>query len=143
MQEFGLKQDNIEYTPRPGAYAFIVKDHQILLVDIDGRIYLPGGGLEKNETLKEGLKRELLEETGYEIIIHEQVAEANQYLYSNFHKTYFKKLGTFFHCSLGDKVQEATDHNHSLVWVPLSEASQVLKQEFQIWALESFIKKYL
>jgi 8-oxo-dGTP diphosphatase len=141
MKEFGLKLENIEYSPRPGAYAFIVKDHYILLIDIDGKIYLPGGGLEKNETLTEGLKRELLEETGYEVIIHEQVVEASQYLYSNFHKTYFKKSGTFFYCSLGHKTQEATDHNHSLVWVPLNEASQVLKQEFQIWALEYYIKK--
>ena len=142
MQEFGLKQEHIEYTPRPGAYAFIIKDQSILLIDIDGRIYLPGGGLEKNESLSEGLRRELLEETGYEIIIHEQIVEANQYLYSNFHKTYFKKLGTFFQCSLGKKTLGPIDQNHSLVWIPLNEATQVLKQEFQIWALEYFLKKH-
>ena len=140
MNEFGLKQDNVDYTPRPGAYAFIIKDSHILLINIDGRLYLPGGGIEKNETLIDGLKREILEETGHEIIILDQIVEASQYHYSNFRKKYFKKIGTFFYCKLGDKTKNAIDDNHSIVWTPINEAPQVLKQEFQIWALEYFIK---
>jgi len=51
--------------------AVIIEDNEILLLDQDAsekRSWsLPGGKLEEDETLSEGLAREILEETGLEI----------------------------------------------------------------------------
>ncbi|OIH93740.1 NUDIX domain-containing protein [Curtobacterium sp. MCBA15_001] len=48
--------------------AVVVRDHEVLVIrrEQDGRRYcvLPGGGVERSETLRQACRRELLEETG-------------------------------------------------------------------------------
>ena len=48
----------------------IIKDSDgrvLLLQEADGQWDLPGGGLEHNESVQDGLAREVLEETGYRV----------------------------------------------------------------------------
>ena len=47
--------------------ALIINNDNILLANEDNKYHFPGGHLEENETLKECLKREILEETGISI----------------------------------------------------------------------------
>ena len=56
-----------------GAYGLIIKDDKILLIKknggpYDGKLDLPGGTIEFNETIETALVRELQEEVGVEII---------------------------------------------------------------------------
>lgn len=56
-----------------GVYGLIIKDHNILLIKknggpYDGKLDLPGGTIEFNETIEEALIRELQEEVGIDII---------------------------------------------------------------------------
>lgn len=61
------------HTIRCAVYGIIVKDHKILMVLRkntgwnDGNYGLPAGHLEKNETLKEAVIREVKEEVGLDI----------------------------------------------------------------------------
>ncbi|MBE6139058.1 MAG: NUDIX domain-containing protein [Firmicutes bacterium] len=55
-----------------GAYGLIIKDDKILLIKknggpYDGKLDLPGGTIEFNETIETALVRELQEEVGVEI----------------------------------------------------------------------------
>ena len=51
---------------RPSASALVVKNEKILMIKAKqhGKWELPGGGIELGETIKEGLEREVYEETG-------------------------------------------------------------------------------
>lgn len=56
-----------------GAYGLIIKDNKILLIKknggpYDGKLDLPGGTIEFNETIEEALIRELQEEVGIDVI---------------------------------------------------------------------------
>lgn len=60
-----------QYNMRVGANAVIVRDGAVLLVEFDddtGRHFnLPGGGIEADESIQDGLRREVMEETCAEI----------------------------------------------------------------------------
>lgn len=63
----------------PAAIGIILNDHQTHVVLVKRRDLpiwvLPGGGVETNETFEEALKREILEETGYQVNILRKCAE--------------------------------------------------------------------
>ncbi len=60
---------------RNSAKAIIIKEDKVLLTknqDNEGYFYLfPGGGQEHGETLHQALRRECLEEVGYEVEVNE------------------------------------------------------------------------
>ena len=71
---------NREYPDRPivGVGGVVIADGKVLLVrrasePLRGQWSLPGGVVELGETLKEGVRRELREETGLEVSIVEMV----------------------------------------------------------------------
>jgi 8-oxo-dGTP pyrophosphatase MutT (NUDIX family) len=55
---------------RNAVRAIIIKENNILMVFLEktNEYKFPGGGIEKNETIEEALKREVLEEAGYKVI---------------------------------------------------------------------------
>lgn len=63
-----------DYSTRVGGYAVIVRDHEVLLTWLNGEKKperagwtLPGGGIDFDEQVEDGVVREVLEETGYEV----------------------------------------------------------------------------
>lgn len=70
-----------EYHTRLAAYALIVDDtERVLLTWYNGTgrgeacWSLPGGGVEYDETVEQAVVREALEETGYDVVLHEPLA---------------------------------------------------------------------
>ncbi|MDN5305308.1 MAG: hypothetical protein PWP46_2195, partial [Fusobacteriaceae bacterium] len=62
---------------RKAIRAIIYKDNKLLLIhsEINGDYKFPGGGMEINETEIDTLKREVLEESGYNITNYEKFGE--------------------------------------------------------------------
>ncbi|MFC6705330.1 NUDIX hydrolase [Flexivirga alba] len=64
-----------DYDTRLAAYAVIVRDEQILLTWYNGKGHgkagwtLPGGGVEYDESVEDGVVREVFEETGYHVAL--------------------------------------------------------------------------
>jgi 8-oxo-dGTP pyrophosphatase MutT (NUDIX family) len=55
-----------KFKPRPSVYAVFKKEDRILVcrTKSNGKLWLPGGGVETGETHEEALRREVAEETG-------------------------------------------------------------------------------
>lgn len=64
-KEYSVNADELEQ--RIGVYAVIIKDGKILLTRQWDGYSLIGGGVEKGETLEEGMVREVKEETGLDV----------------------------------------------------------------------------
>ena len=89
-------------SPRLAARALIVSNKKLLLVNAtqadDGKWCTPGGGIEASERIKEGLKREVYEETGLTITVND-LAHITEFFdaANNTHQ-----VDLFFNCSTSD-----------------------------------------
>lgn len=62
-----------------GAYAVILNNGgQVLVVESNGRFYLPGGRIEQGEEPREALSREIVEECGWAAELAEEICQQTQ-----------------------------------------------------------------
>lgn len=64
-EEVEMSIDSLSF--RPSVYGIVIRNSDVLLVPATNGYDLPGGGLELGETLRDGLVREIKEETGYAV----------------------------------------------------------------------------
>lgn len=85
---------------RPSAYAIIVNDGKVLLLNTThtGTYSLPGGGIEIGETIEEALKREVREETSLEIEIVSFYRFEEQFFYYDPADAAFHSFLFFYIC---------------------------------------------
>ncbi|WBW94933.1 C-GCAxxG-C-C family (seleno)protein [Oceanirhabdus sp. W0125-5] len=136
-KEFGEKVPNVEYKERVAVYALIVDNSKnIAVINTSRGNFLPGGGLEINETLQECLHREIIEETGYKIEIDRFICKAVLYEYSPKLKRYIKGIGYFYKADLLEKACDAKEEDHNLSWLRIDDAKNNMLLEHQAWAIE-------
>ena len=143
MTEFGEKEEGITYTERLGAYGILLDGDKVLLEKTYLGYFIPGGGLEPGELHEEALRREYLEETGYEVTPVRALGEVAQYVFVPHSKRYLKKLATFFLVEGFQKFPEPVQPDkdpdgtqHPTVWLSVEEAISSLYLEAESWALE-------
>lgn len=108
---------------RTACRGIVIRDGQILLCNSKnlGVYMLPGGGLEPSETLTECCKRELAEETGYDVDVGDCILELNEYYEE------YRFISYFYICKVvGDCEKNLTENEKKdkleTFWMPLSEA---------------------
>lgn len=101
----------------------VVRDGKILLShELNTGVYMtPGGGIEEGETLKECCRREVREESGYEVEPLFQFLKINEYSFET------KYVSNYFVCKVtGEGEQTLTDIEieHGIVpeWVSIEDA---------------------
>jgi len=118
---------------RTAARALIILDQKVLAIkmrDRTGVFYiLPGGGQRHGETLREGLKRECLEEIGTDVEVG-KLLYVREYIGKNheFYRSHqaFHQVENVFRCSLPDPdgIGPGTEHDKKQIgveWIPLAD----------------------
>lgn len=139
VRTFGDILPGVQYTERPGGYAFIQNHlNEFAVVRTPNGLFLPGGGIDKGEDVETGLRRELHEEIGFVVVSALFIVSAIQYHWSEHYKSHFKKIGSFFEVKGSRPPGAHLEAEHSLLWLPGAEAERALTQEFQRFAVAHF-----
>jgi len=126
----------MSYHIRVRPTALIIKDESILLVEYDdeGIHYnLPGGGAEPGETVIEGVKREVFEETMAEVEVGPLafVYECAPHNQSGDYPDTPHSLNLIFECTLKEgsiptQPPNTDPHQSAVKWIPISEMDSIL-----------------
>src|SRR5262245_60952319 len=137
IPEFGSAVPGQKYVPRPGSYGVIHNGAgAIAVVFTPQGVFLPGGGQESDESAEAALIREIAEECGLAIQIMGLVGVADELVYGQEERRYFRKRCSFFAGQVrGDGLSEAGEPDHQLKWLAPEEAVSQLSHESQRWAV--------
>jgi 8-oxo-dGTP pyrophosphatase MutT (NUDIX family) len=86
---------------RLAAYAYIVNDkNQLLVVRVKntGKFWLPGGAVENDELMEDGLRRETMEEVGIEIVPQKFISYHQHFIYFNPEDELNNQVAFYFSC---------------------------------------------
>ena len=122
-KEFGIKESGINYMERVGSYGIAIRDGSVLIEKARLGYFLPGGGVEKDETLENTLVREFLEETGYELASYKSLVKAVEYVAVPTKSLYLKKINHFYIVETGSKTKPhyPDGHEYPVEWVPFDK----------------------
>ncbi len=134
IPEFGDKQPGRVYVPRPGAYGLVYDEQgRIAVLQTPRGSFLPGGGIEEGETPTQALVREVQEECSFGVTVGERLGEAAEYRCTEGHAFAIRKDCVFFAATLHSETGAATEADHALLWLTLSEAEEQLAHGSQKW----------
>jgi len=133
-----LNFDKSKIVLRNAVRAIILKENNILMVHLEktNEYKFPGGGVEKNETVEEALKREVLEETGCNVNkTNEKIGIITEYAIAMENKNnIFKMISEYYSVSIDDKQfdQKLDDYEKELLfkpcWINIEKAYQANKK---------------
>ena len=140
VPQFGVQEPDREYLSRPGAYAILPSEKGLLaVVKTPNGIYLPGGGIEAQETPQIALEREVSEECGIRVRAGAYLGQADEYVHSPVYKKHFVKHSHFYLANIVGK-SEAIEDDHELLWLGIDEARDKLRDGSHRWAISRFLE---
>ncbi|WP_084676107.1 NUDIX hydrolase [Carnobacterium funditum] len=140
---FGKRLKTEHYHIRIGVYGILlnrITDKIIVVSPPNGSYLLPGGEKEKQETDEETLKRESVEELGFQIEVGKYVGAGEDYFYSTHREKYYHNPAYFYVIDSWEKISEPLEDFNGIEWMTLPEALKKLKRGSHRWAIEQFIK---
>jgi 8-oxo-dGTP diphosphatase len=146
MIKFSINEpeEGKKYQKRVGAYAVVRDDRKLIaVVKTDTGYFLPGGGVDNDETLEECLLRECIEEIGATINVLEYFAQGSYYFYSTTMNVDMESVGHFFLCTVDSILNVGTEPNHELVWLDANQAIEKLYLDNQKEAVRIFESQYV
>ncbi len=143
MKRIGKKLENVVYNKRPGAYVIIERDEDnkiAIATDAVNVYFFLGGGIEKNETAEETLRREVVEESGYSLKNIRFFDKVNSWCYNEKYG-YLDVEATIYIAKFDKKIAKPTEEDHKVLWVNPLEYKDKLYHEYQRYVLKRYISK--
>ncbi|MCD2255973.1 NUDIX hydrolase [Agrilactobacillus fermenti] len=140
---FGFKDPALDYKTRIGSYIIIPNQElsrMLLVTAPNGALLLPGGEMEADEDQFQTLKRELVEEAGFEVKDLSYLGRSSEYFYSHFRQQAYYNPGYFFAALGFEKIQDPLEDFNNLIWVPIAQGLRALKRPTHRWAVKNWLK---
>ena len=136
------------YSDRVSSYGIIENNlGQLAIVEhLNWGYILPGGKIEPNEAPNKTVKRESLEEIGYEVknLKYFDKIETYYNVTSSIKKNtniYCHNVADIFIGKIGEKVQEPIEKDTELHWFYPKEVAGKMEMDFQNLIIDKFIKQ--
>ena len=136
----GDKLEGKKYDFRETCFGICLKGGKMLLVKKKGQYSFIGGGIEKGETHQECLKREFIEESGFEIKDIKQFVTVDCFWLAA-GKWPLESLANFYIVEVGEKICQPTEEGHEVEEVSIEDAEKLLPLPYHKKALELFLEK--
>lgn len=135
------RKEGVEYKYRECCYGLCSQNGKVLLVysEKDKNYSVPGGGMERGETLIDALKREMKEEAGYELDSSKHVLDILT-RGRNSSGIYIERLAHMFLIQVNeDSKQTPTEDWHKVVFVTKEEAIELVASPWQKNAIREYL----
>lgn len=123
---------DVKYTLRPGAYAVLMREGQMLVTfqaEPDYEFQLPGGGIDPGESPTVALYREVYEETGWTIARPVRLGAFRRFVYMPEYEIWAEKLCTIYAARPAARIGPPTEPGHTAHWMSPEEAIPLLANE--------------
>jgi 8-oxo-dGTP diphosphatase len=131
---FGEKISGVKYHDREGSYLIAIKDNLLASVKTPKGYFLLGGGIEKNESHIDCIKRECIEEIGYDVNIKNYICSAE--IYSTHERIgYFHPIQYYYYGEILNKIRKPIEPDHKFEWITLDNIEDKMYVESQAWAV--------
>lgn len=117
------------YTPRPGAYAILPREGQLLLtvqMEEQPDIQLPGGGIDPGETPVSALHREVFEETGWRIASPRRLGVFRRFVFMPEYDLWAEKICHIYLARPTRQIGPPLEEDHEVIWASPSTAADLL-----------------
>lgn len=134
----GKKRENVSYYERPGAYIVPRNGGRIGLIRKGNSLFFAGGGIEPGESNAQCLAREVLEETGRELLrLDGCFATGEEYKDGQTEIGFFHPFQYYYTGILSEPAAKPAESDHELVWfVPdefVPEPAIAIQNEALAW----------
>lgn len=134
----GEKLEDKKYDFRETCFGVCVRNGKMLLVKKNEQFSFVGGGIEEGETHEECLKREFIEESGYEILEIKPFVTIDCFWLAA-GKWPLESLVNFYFVELGSKICEPTEEGHVVEEVDLNDVANLLPLPYHKKAFEMYL----
>lgn len=131
------------YIRRPGVYAILVRNSEILVTEQDGptpEIQLPGGGIDRGEHPIAALHREVMEETGWRMALQVRFGTFRRFTFMPEYDIWAEKLCTVYIGRPTIRISEPTEPGHLPLWLPIHAAASLLGNPGDRAMIKSFMQ---
>jgi len=150
MEFYNTKGERVEYSKeygwRPAVYGVLIENDKLLFIqpNWDDKFCLPGGGINLGETPVEALKREFLEETGYEVEVNGQPIYLDSQLFGSYDvNKFFQRINIYYEVKLTSQKQgdDIDKESTKIIWKNLNELNSDDFTFFQRDFLKTILRK--